>query len=320
MRILVVEDDADVAGLLSEALGRFGHAVNQVNSGAGAIEAVADTDFVLLDLGLPDLDGQEVCRRLRAFSMVPIVVVSGRSDEVDRVLLLQMGADDYVVKPYSTRELLARIEAVGRRTGGVLRSGVPEPGVSASGVPEPGVPVARDPEATALEVGVPDPERAVALARPPVALMSLPPVGGAVPVSPTWPEPALVPEPEPVPRRDEVRALGPLRVDLRTRQVQVADREVPLTRREFDLLVALLADPGAVRQREDLIDEVWDANWYGSTRTLDVHVGSLRTKLGHRDWIRSVRGVGFRLCLPRPVLAADPEATASPGESAGHRA
>jgi len=236
VRILLVEDDMHVAGALSEALERFGHEVNHVASGISAVTAAADNDFVLLDLGLPDLDGQEVCRRLRTASEVPIVVVTARSDEVDRVVLLQSGADDYLIKPYSTRELIARIEAVSRRTHGTATSGVP------------------------------------AQART---------------------------EPEP----DEVRVLGPLRADLRTRQVRVADREVALTRREFDLLVALLADPGAVRGREDLIDEVWDTNWHGSTRTLDVHVGSLRSKLGHREWIRSVRGVGFQLCLPRSMPA-----------------
>ncbi|WP_439659406.1 response regulator transcription factor [Lentzea sp. HUAS TT2] len=238
MRILLVEDDAHVAGALSEALGRFGHAVDHVATGACAVSAAVGADFVLLDLGLPDLDGQEVCRRLRATSRVPIVVVTARSDEVDRVVLLQSGADDYLVKPYSTRELIARIEAVSRRTHGY-------------------------PETNAA--------------------------GGT---------PADV-------QRDDLRTFGSLEVDPRTRQVRVAGQDVELTRREFDLLTALLSDAGAVRQREDLIDEVWDTNWHGSTRTLDVHVGSLRSKLGHRDWIQSVRGVGFRLCVPPSTHASE---------------
>lgn len=230
MRILLVEDDAHVAGALSEALERFGHAVDHVATGAGAVQAATDTDFVLLDLGLPDLDGQEVCRRVRAASQVPIVVVTARSEEVDRVVLLQSGADDYLVKPYSTRELIARIEAVSRRTHG---------------------------------------------------LAAVQEQARAVPGGP-----------------GDTRCLGPLQVDLRTRQVRIAGREVLLTRREFDLLAALMADPGAVRSREELFDEVWDTNWHGSTRTLDVHVGSLRSKLGHRDWIQSMRGVGFRMRVP----------------------
>ncbi|WP_245641239.1 winged helix-turn-helix domain-containing protein [Streptomyces megasporus] len=94
---------------------------------------------------------------------------------------------------------------------------------------------------------------------------------------------------------------GPLTVDLRTRQAEVDGKPVHLTRREFDLLAALLSDAGAVRQREDLINEVWDPNWHGSTRTLDVHIGSLRAKLGGREWIEAVRGVGFRLVLPQRV-------------------
>ncbi|MEV0679091.1 response regulator transcription factor [Actinosynnema sp. NPDC050436] len=228
MRILLVEDDAHVAGALSEALERFGHAVDHVATGKRAVEAAADADFVLLDLGLPDLDGQEVCRRVRAASQVPIMVVTARSEEVDRVVLLQSGADDYLAKPYSTRELIARIDAVSRRTHGLA--------------------AAQEPPAD-----------------------TTPP---------------------------DVRSAGPLRVDLRTRQVRVAGSPVELTRREFDLLAALMTDPGAVRSREELFDEVWDTHWHGSTRTLDVHVGTLRSKLGHREWIQSVRGVGFRVRVP----------------------
>jgi two-component system response regulator RegX3 len=267
VRILLVEDDVNVAGALSEALGRFGYAVNHVQSGISALDAVTETDFVLLDLGLPDLDGQEVCRRVRAFSDIPIMVVTGRSDEVDRVVLLQSGADDYLVKPYSTRELIARIEAVSRRSHGGSALALPT-SPDRAGTDRAGT------------------DRAAA---------------GRAAVEPAAVEPAAA-EPE----RGEPRVLGPLRADLRTRQVWVADRELLLTRREFDLLAALLVDPGAVRQREDLLDEVWDVNWYGSTRTLDVHVGSLRSKLGHRDWIQSVRGVGFRLCLPPATSDATP--------------
>ncbi|MFF8267144.1 response regulator transcription factor [Streptomyces sp. NPDC016562] len=223
-----MEDDTRIAEALTEALQRFGHDVDWVGSGAEALKAAQSTEFVLLDLGLPDLDGQEVCRRVRETSAVPIIAVTARSEELDRVLLLQTGADDYLVKPYSMRELLARMEAVARR-------------VNAS-----------------------------APAQAPGG------AGGAA----------------------ELSLYGPLSVDIRTRQVEMDGAPVHLTRREFDLLAALLTDAGAVHAREDLINEVWDPNWHGSTRTLDVHIGSLRSKLGSRKWIQSVRGVGFRLVLP----------------------
>ncbi|NED20607.1 response regulator transcription factor [Streptomyces sp. SID9913] len=224
MQILVVEDDARIAEALTEALQRFGHDVDWVASGVEALHAAPSTEFVLLDLGLPDLDGQEVCRRVRETSAVPIIAVTARSEELDRVLMLQAGADDYMVKPYSMRELMARMEAVSRR----VHSTPSSPGAG----------------------------------------------------------------------EEEGCVFGPLTVDLRTRQVALDGQRLRLTRREFDLLAALLADPGAVRHREDLINEVWDPNWHGSTRTLDVHIGSLRSKLGGREWIESVRGVGFRLVLP----------------------
>jgi DNA-binding response OmpR family regulator len=218
VRILVVEDDAAIATPLVAGLGRHGFDATDVTTGAEAMDRVADADLVLLDLGLPDLDGAEVCRRLRDRSSVPIIVVSARSDEVDRVLLLEMGADDYVVKPFGLRELVARIRAVSRRTGGA------------------------EPAAARLEV-------------------------------------------------------GPLVIDRRTHEVHADGRLVELTPKEFDLLAHLAADPGAAHPRRDILEEVWDANWYGSSKTLDVHVASLRRKLGHPEWIQAVRGVGFKLVV-----------------------
>jgi DNA-binding response OmpR family regulator len=218
VRILVVEDDAAIATPLVAGLGRHGFDATHVMTGTEALDRVADADLVLLDLGLPDLDGAEVCRRLRDRSAVPIIVVSARSDEVDRVLLLEMGADDYVVKPFGLRELVARIRAVSRRTGGA------------------------DPAAARLEV-------------------------------------------------------GPLVIDRRTHEVHADGRLVELTPKEFDLLAHLATDPGAAHPRRDILEEVWDANWYGSSKTLDVHVASLRRKLGHPEWIQAVRGVGFKLVV-----------------------
>lgn len=214
----MVEDDAAIATPLVAGLGRHGFDATHVMTGTEALDRVADADLVLLDLGLPDLDGAEVCRRLRDRSAVPIIVVSARSDEVDRVLLLEMGADDYVVKPFGLRELVARIRAVSRRTGGA------------------------EPSAARLEV-------------------------------------------------------GPLVIDRRTHEVHADGRLVELTPKEFDLLAHLATDPGAAHPRRDILEEVWDANWYGSSKTLDVHVASLRRKLGHPEWIQAVRGVGFKLVV-----------------------
>jgi DNA-binding response OmpR family regulator len=172
-------------------------------------------DLVLLDLRLPDMDGTEVCQRLRARSEVPIIVVTAKGEEVDRVVGLELGADDYVVKPFGFRELLARIRAVLRRT----RRGTSE-------------------------------MRLVA---------------------------------------------GSLEIDLRARRVALAGREVELTPKEFDLLALLAADPGAVVSREHVLREVWRTDWFGPTKTVDVHVASLRKKLGDPRWIETVRGVGLRL-------------------------
>ena len=219
-RLLVVEDDDSIAEPLVEGLEREGFEVTRVATGAAALDA-GPTDLVLLDLGLPDLDGREVCRRLRAQAAVPIIVVTARSDELDRVLLLEMGADDYVVKPFGFRELVARVRAVQRRT------------------------------------------------------------GGAAPATP--------------PRQE----LGPLVIDRRARRVWLSGEELVLTPKEFDLLAFLAEDPSRARTREDIIATVWDEHWWGSTKTLDVHVASLRRKLGgDHAWITTLRGTGYRLDPP----------------------
>jgi len=215
VRVLVVEDDDAIAAPLAAGLEREGFAVQRVATGADALEA-GSVDVVLLDLGLPDLDGFEVCRRLRSRSDVPILVVSARGEEIDRVIGLELGADDYLVKPFGFRELVARIRAVTRRTG-----------------------------------ATPD------VARP--------------------------------------QQIGALEIDRRTRRVRVDGSEVALTPKEFDLLACLAEEPGTVVTRQELLDEVWDPHWYGPSRTIDVHVASVRKKLGDPRWVETVRGVGFRL-------------------------
>ena len=176
---------------------------------------MARADLVLLDLGLPDMDGSEVCRQVRKTSAVPIIIVSARGDESDRVLGLELGADDYLVKPFGLQELVARVRAVSRRA-------------------------------------VSDPDQLL-------------------------------------------QRVGTVEIDRRARRVTVDEVEVALSPKEFDLLSLLGQDPGAVVSREQIMDEVWDPHWYGPTRTLDVHVASLRKKLGDPGLIETVRRVGFRL-------------------------
>lgn len=214
MRVLVVEDEEAIAEPLAEGLRREGFTVTVAGTGAEAL-AAAETDVVLLDLRLPDLDGLDVCRELRARSDVPIIVVTARGEEVDRVVGLELGADDYVVKPFGIRELIARIRAVTRRSQG--RS-----------------------------------------------------VDGPI-------------------------HIGELRIDERGRRATIGGEALDLTPKEFDLLVALARDPGAVVSRQRLLEDVWNTSWYGSTKTIDVHVAALRRKLGDPALIETVRGVGFRL-------------------------
>lgn len=217
MHLLVVEDDDAIGEPLEHGLTRAGFSVTRVRNGHDAL-AIHDADLVVLDLGLPDLDGYEVCRRLRASSSVPIIVVTARSDETDRVLGLELGADDYVVKPFGMRELVARVRAVARRA------------------------VGNEP--------------------------------------------------------DGPQQIGDLTIDRRTHRVFVDGEEVVLTPKEFDLLAFLAEDPGAVLSRQQIMDQVWDPHWYGPTKTLDVHIASLRKKLRDQRLIRTVRGVGF--CLESP--------------------
>ena len=217
MRVLVVEDDDAIASGLVDGLTDQGFVPTRVRTGREAL-AIGDTDVVLLDLGLPDMDGRDVCRELRSRSNVPIIMLTARSDEIDRVVGLELGADDYVTKPFSFRELVARIRAVSRRTSNVNDE-------------------------------------------------------------------------------DEGRTIvrGPLVIDRRAHRVTLRGEEIKVTPKEFDLLVYLAEARDVVRTRTEILDNVWDANWYGPTKTVDAHVATLRQKLGDPRWIEAVRGVGFRL-------------------------
>ena len=223
--VLLVEDDDHIASPLIRTLEREGYDVERVEAGRPALERVAagGVALVLLDLGLPDLDGLEVCRRLRADGYDGgVLILTARGGELDRVVGLDVGADDYLAKPFGLAELLARVRALLRRQ---ARETAPAPAT---------------PDTSGQE----------------------------------------------------------LTVDVQARRAWLAGAELTLTAKEFDLLELLHAERGAVLSRERLMDEVWDANWFGSTKTLDTTIGRLRQKLEERSAmvrIVTVRGVGFRL-------------------------
>ena len=220
--VLVVEDEPSIADPFARALLRGGFRPTVARTGAEALRAVHELapDVVLLDLALPDADGRDVCRQIRAGSDVPIIIITASGSVTDRVVGLELGADDYVVKPFAVGEVIARIRAV-------LRRG--------------------------------------RHARP----------------------------------AQRQLVVGELTIDRAARRAFIADTELELTRKEFDLLDRLARDPGHVVTRETLMSDVWDENWFGSTKTLDVNVSWLRRKLGDDPlaprYIHTVRGVGFRL-------------------------
>ncbi|TXS41580.1 DNA-binding response regulator [Streptomyces sp. uw30] len=271
MRVLLIEDDETIAEPLVEGLGHFGLTVDHVTTGAEGLRS-AYGDVVLLDLGLPDMDGIDVCRGIRQVSDVPVIILSARGEEADRVLGLELGADDYLAKPFSMRELVARVRAVTRRS---QRTEAGAPPVRA------GTPVERGRTEALVER-----LRAEAGAQPALTAPPTPPSYEAAP-------PASYEDPAPRPPY----APGPLVVDRRTRQVWVGEIPVTLTPKEFELLALLTEDPGAVYSRQQILDRVWDPHYEGPTKTLDVHVASLRRKLGAAEWIQTLRGVGFRLAV-----------------------
>ncbi|MER5835001.1 response regulator transcription factor [Streptomyces sp. NPDC002130] len=274
LRVLLIEDDETIAEPLTEGLGHFGLTVDHVATGTDGLRGPYN-DVVLLDLGLPDMDGIDVCRGIRQVSDVPIVILSARGEEADRVLGLELGADDYLAKPFSVRELVARVRAVTRRTQRTHQAFPEATGLASGtrGTPEP-----------------PPYEPAPAPAHEPAPALSYEP-----PATTSY-------DPAPDPPHDP----GPLVVDRRTRQVWVGDAPVLLTPKEFDLLALLSEDPGAVYSRQQILDRVWDPHYDGPTKTLDVHVAALRRKLGHPAWIRTLRGVGFRLSVHTGPQVASP--------------
>ena len=229
--ILLVEDEESISDPFSRALAREGFEPVVAKTAADALRlaSLVDPELVLLDLMLPDGDGRDVCRELRRRSDTPIIMLTARGTETDRIVGLELGADDYVVKPFSSPEVIARIRAVLRRS-----------------------------------------------------------------------------------RRDDEVAQhivrGDLTIDAEARRVRRGDEEIELSRKEFDLLVVLADAAGRVLTRDHLMSRVWDENWFGPTKTLDVHIGTLRRKIGddpaNPRYIHTVRGVGFRFATDEELRSS----------------
>jgi DNA-binding response OmpR family regulator len=217
--VVVIEDDPHIADLVDLYLRRDGFRVLLARDGDQGLNLIKESDpwIVILDVGLPGkLDGFDVCREIRAKGIIPVLFLTARDDEVDRILGLELGADDYLVKPFSPRELVARVRAILRRT-------------------------------------------------------------------------------RETPVVHEIVSVGDLEVDLRRREARRGGEVVALTTREFDLLAFLAANLGLALSRQQLLDGVWGADWYGDERTVDVHVAQLRKKLGESLPLATVWGVGYRL-------------------------
>lgn len=228
-KILVVDDEKLIVDSLRYSLRKEGYEVVVAHDGPEAIAQARDErpDLIVLDLMLPGIDGLEVCRTIRKESIVPIIMLTARGEELDRVIGLEIGADDYLVKPFSFRELLARIRAALRRA-------------------------------------------------------------SYAPAS-----------------TDEVLTVGSISLDIASHRVLRDDREVELTRKEYDLLRALMEQAGRVIPRNEIIDLVWDTDWVGDTRTLDVHIRWLREKIEENPskprYVQTVRGVGYRFAAPEEI-------------------
>jgi two-component system response regulator RegX3 len=224
IKILVVEDEPSFSDALSYLLGREGFEVSVADTGDGAIAEFDrhGADLILLDLMLPGLSGTEVCRQIRQRSKVPIIMLTAKDSEVDKVVGLELGADDYVTKPYSTRELVARIRAVLRRQG--------------------------DDSTDAAT--------------------------------------------------DGILAAGPVRMDVERHLVTVNNEAIQLPLKEFELLEFLIRNSGRVLTRSQLIDRVWGSDYFGDTKTLDVHIKRLRAKIevdpAEPVYIQTVRGLGYK--------------------------
>ena len=224
-KILIVEDESSFSEAISFLLGKEGYESAVAENGRIALDLFKSNDFdlVLLDLMIPEVSGIDVCRTIRTTSSVPIIMLTAKDSEVDKVVGLELGADDYVTKPYSSRELVARIKAV-------LRRGVPDDGASAS--------------------------------------------------------------------NSGIHSVAGIRMDIERHQVTVNGNLIPLPLKEFELLEFLLRNEGRVLTRGQLIDRVWGGDYYGDTKTLDVHIKRLRSKIevdpANPVLIQTIRGLGYK--------------------------
>ena len=267
MKILVIEDEANIAQILRLYLEQAGYTVLTASDGVAGIELHAreHPDLVILDLMLPALDGMEVCRRIRAWANTPILMLTARQGEEDRIAGLELGADDYLVKPFSPREVVSRVKAILRRSsvaGGAINL-APTGGKESRNEMEP-----------ALVAG----GRSV--------------TDAAVQVQ------GVASHPGQEKTADEELDFGGLRIHIPARRVEVNGQKVTLTAKEFDLLVTLAKSPDRVFTRESLLDQVWGYTYLGDGRTVDVHVGTLRKKIeavpGAPHHIKTVWGVGYK--------------------------
>ncbi|AJW78082.1 response regulator transcription factor [Clavibacter michiganensis] len=281
---LVIEDDGDIRQLLEVVLRQGGFEVHSAGTATDGVRLAEEVspDVITLDVGLPDFDGFEAARRIRLVSDAYIVMLTAQGEEVDTLLGLEAGADDYIVKPFRPRELRARISAMMRR---------PRGGGDGTATPAAGVPAAPSPASPAASPAV----EAEEPAQPEAPAIT----GVTSPAAPT----------EPAPADDDVLRHNGLELDEGTRHVTVDGEPVDLTRTEFDLLASILASGGRVRTKGDLVRDIRSGSYAVASstepeeRAVEVHLGNLRRKL-HDDprearWIQTVRGVGYRLAPPR---------------------
>jgi len=220
-RILVVDDEANIIDLVTLYLEREGYRVDSAFDGATALEMIRNDEpsLVVLDIMLPEMDGFEVCRQVRATSEVPIIMLTARDEDIDKIVGLELGADDYLTKPFNPRELVARVKAILRRLERSERSD------------------------------------------------------------------------------DQPLHIGDVSIDPARREVHIGDEEVTLRTKEFDLLLTFAEHPGIVLTREQLLNLVWGFDFYGQTRTVDVHIAHIRKRLANSKHVQidTVTGVGYKL-------------------------
>jgi DNA-binding response OmpR family regulator len=218
-KILVVDDESNIIELVRLYLEREGYEVDEASNGTDAVskQRAGNPDLILLDLMLPDIDGYEVCRRIRTQSDTPILMLTARKEDIDKIVGLELGADDYLTKPFNPRELVARVRAILRRYQAGLQPG-------------------------------------------------------------------------------DIAEMGKLRIDFPRQEVTVNSHPVKLRTKEFSLLSTFIRNPGIVLSREKLLEDVWGFDYYGESRTVDVHVNHLRDKLtGSGVHIETVRGTGYKI-------------------------